>query len=40
MQDHQTAPLTLDLYGHLFPDVVTQGMEAGARAAADGLRTA
>ncbi|MER7451515.1 site-specific integrase [Nocardia beijingensis] len=40
---HKTATLTLDLYGHLFPDdldVVADGMDAGARAAADYLRTA
>ncbi|MEU6833301.1 tyrosine-type recombinase/integrase [Nocardia beijingensis] len=43
MLGHKTAMLTLDLYGHLFPDdldVVAAGMEAGARAAADELRTA
>ncbi|MGW5388287.1 tyrosine-type recombinase/integrase [Nocardia sp. NPDC003963] len=43
MLGHKTAMLTLDLYGHLFPDdldVVAAGMEAGARAAADQLRTA
>ncbi|WSY60376.1 tyrosine-type recombinase/integrase [Nocardia sp. NBC_00881] len=43
MLGHKTAMLTLDLYGHLFPDdlnVVAAGIEAGARAAADELRTA
>ncbi len=43
MLGHKTATLTLDLYGHLFPDdldVVANGMDAGARAAADYLRTA
>ncbi|MBF6195673.1 tyrosine-type recombinase/integrase [Nocardia sp. CDC186] len=43
MLGHKTATLTLDLYGHLFPDdldVVADGMDAGARAAADYLRTA
>ncbi|MET8779837.1 tyrosine-type recombinase/integrase [Nocardia sp. NPDC004654] len=43
MLGHKTATLTLDLYGHLFPDdldTVAVGMDAGARAAADYLRTA
>lgn len=43
MLGHKTATLTLDLYGHLFPDdldAVADGMDAGARAAADYLRTA
>ncbi|WP_280480568.1 tyrosine-type recombinase/integrase [Nocardia cyriacigeorgica] len=43
MLGHKTAMLTLDLYGHLFPDdldTVAAGMEAGAKAAADQLRTA
>ncbi|MET7772410.1 tyrosine-type recombinase/integrase [Nocardia sp. NPDC005366] len=43
MLGHKTAMLTLDLYGHLFPDdldIVAAGMEAGAKAAADQLRTA
>ncbi|QIS01940.1 tyrosine-type recombinase/integrase [Nocardia brasiliensis] len=43
MLGHKTATLTLDLYGHLFPDdldIVADGMEAGAQAAADELRTA
>ncbi|QIS24182.1 tyrosine-type recombinase/integrase [Nocardia terpenica] len=43
MLGHKTAMLTLDLYGHLFPDdldSVAEGMDAGARAAADQLRTA
>ncbi|WP_225729493.1 MULTISPECIES: site-specific integrase [unclassified Nocardia] len=43
MLGHKTATLTLDLYGHLFPDdldTVADGMDAGARAAADQLRTA
>ncbi|PXX66294.1 hypothetical protein DFR70_10340 [Nocardia tenerifensis] len=43
MLGHKTARLTLDLYGHLFPDdldVVAGGMEVGAEAAADELRTA
>ncbi|WP_306359524.1 site-specific integrase [Nocardia sp. CC227C] len=42
MLGHKTAMLTLDLYGHLFPDdldAVAAGMEAGARAAAYELRT-
>lgn len=42
MLGHKTATLTLDLYGHLFPDdldTVADGMDAGARAAADYLRT-
>lgn len=43
MLGHKTATLPLDLYGHLFPDdldTVAAGMDAGARAAADYLRTA
>ncbi|MEU4316625.1 tyrosine-type recombinase/integrase [Nocardia sp. NPDC024068] len=43
MLGHKTATLTLDLYGHLFPDdldSVADGMDRGARAAADSLRTA
>ncbi|WP_327096983.1 site-specific integrase [Nocardia vinacea] len=43
MLGHKTATLTLDLYGHLFPDdldAVADGMDAGARTAADQLRTA
>ncbi|WP_235211303.1 tyrosine-type recombinase/integrase [Nocardia brasiliensis] len=43
MLGHKTATLTLDLYGHLFPDdldTVADGMDAGAQAAADQLRTA
>ncbi|WP_416382012.1 tyrosine-type recombinase/integrase [Nocardia cyriacigeorgica] len=43
MLGHKTATLTLDLYGHLFPDdldAVAVGMDAGARTAADQLRTA
>ncbi len=43
MLGHKTATLTLDLYGHLFPDdldTVADGMDAGAKAAADQLRTA
>jgi integrase len=43
MLGHKTATLTLDLYGHLFPDdldAVADGMDSGARAAADYLRTA
>ncbi|WP_324188669.1 tyrosine-type recombinase/integrase [Nocardia flavorosea] len=43
MLGHKTATLTLDLYGHLFPDdldAVADGMDSGARAAADSLRTA
>lgn len=43
MLGHKTATLTLDLYGHLFPDdldAVADGMDCGARAAADYLRTA
>ncbi|MFF0455265.1 tyrosine-type recombinase/integrase [Nocardia africana] len=42
MLGHKTAMLTLDLYGHLFPDdldTVAAGMDAGAKAAADQLRT-
>ncbi|WP_230329593.1 tyrosine-type recombinase/integrase [Nocardia aurantiaca] len=42
MLGHKTATLTLDLYGHLFPDdldAVAKGMEAGAQAAAYRLRT-
>ncbi|WP_083870512.1 tyrosine-type recombinase/integrase [Nocardia aobensis] len=42
MLGHKTAMLTLDLYGHLFPDdldTVAKGMDAGANAAADQLRT-
>ncbi|WP_083913372.1 tyrosine-type recombinase/integrase [Nocardia concava] len=43
MLGHKTAMLTLDLYGHLFPDdldAVAEAMEAGAQAAAYELRTA
>lgn len=43
MLGHKTAMLTLDLYGHLYPDdldAVAEGMEAGAQAAAYRLRTA
>lgn len=43
MLGHKTATLTLDLYGHLFADdldAVAVGMDAGARTAADRLRTA
>lgn len=43
MLGHKTAMLTLDLYGHLFPDdldAVARGMDEGARTAADQLRTA
>ncbi|WP_411156434.1 hypothetical protein [Nocardia cyriacigeorgica] len=43
MLRHKTATLTLDLYGHLFADdldAVAVGMDAGARTAADRLRTA
>ncbi|MCX4095058.1 tyrosine-type recombinase/integrase [Nocardia sp. alder85J] len=43
MLGHKTATLTLDLYGHLFSDdldPVADAMDAGARAAADQLRTA
>ncbi|UGT41150.1 site-specific integrase [Nocardia yamanashiensis] len=43
MLGHKTAMLTLDLYGHLFPDdldAVAEGMESGAQAAAYQLRTA
>lgn len=43
MLGHKTATLTLDLYGHLFPDdldAVADAMDAGAKAAADQLRTA
>nr|WP_169813056.1 site-specific integrase [Nocardia niwae] len=43
MLGHKTATLTLDLYGHLFPDdldTVADAMDAGAIAAADYLRTA
>ncbi|MFI5720784.1 hypothetical protein [Nocardia sp. NPDC051750] len=43
MPGQETATLTLDLYGHLFPDdpdTAAAGMEAGARAAADQLQTA
>ncbi|MFE3447058.1 tyrosine-type recombinase/integrase [Nocardia sp. NPDC059180] len=42
MLGHKTATLTLDLYGHLFPDdldAVAVGMDVGARTAADRLRT-
>ncbi|MEV0076185.1 tyrosine-type recombinase/integrase [Nocardia neocaledoniensis] len=42
MLGHKTATLTLDLYGHLFDedlDPVAAAMDAGARAAADSLRT-
>ncbi|MFB7724121.1 tyrosine-type recombinase/integrase [Nocardia sp. NPDC056100] len=42
MLGHKTATLTLDLYGHLFPDdldAVADGMDVGARNAADQLRT-
>ncbi|MGA4786766.1 tyrosine-type recombinase/integrase [Nocardia sp. AB354] len=41
MLGHKTATLTLDLYGHLFPDdldTVAAGMDAGAEAAAGQLR--
>lgn len=41
MLGHKTATLTLDLYGHLFPDdldAVAEGMEAGAMLAAGQLR--
>jgi integrase len=43
MLGHKTATLTLDLYGHLFPDdldAVAKGLEIGLKAAADDLRTA
>lgn len=43
MLGHKTATLTLDLYGHLYPDdldAVADGMDIGARNAADQLRTA
>ncbi|MEV5837886.1 site-specific integrase [Nocardia sp. NPDC052112] len=43
MLGHKTATLPPDLYGHLFPDdldTVADGMDEGARAAADQLRTA
>ncbi|TCJ94612.1 tyrosine-type recombinase/integrase [Nocardia alba] len=43
MLGHKTATLTLDLYGHLFADdldTVADAMDAGARSAADELRTA
>lgn len=39
---HKTAVLTLDRYGHLFPDdldAVASAFDAAARTAADGLRT-
>ncbi|MGW5110577.1 tyrosine-type recombinase/integrase [Nocardia sp. NPDC004123] len=42
MLGHKTATLTLDLYGHLFPDdldTVAAAMNAGALTAADELRT-
>ncbi len=42
MLGHNTATLTLDLYGHLFPDdldTVAAVMNAGALTAADELRT-
>ncbi|WP_433561845.1 tyrosine-type recombinase/integrase [Nocardia sp. CA-151230] len=42
MLGHKTVMLTLDLYGHLFPDdpdAVANGMEAGAQAAVYRLRT-
>lgn len=42
MLGHKTATLTLDLYGHLFPDdldAVAAVMNAGGLAAADDLRT-
>ncbi|WP_063713100.1 tyrosine-type recombinase/integrase [Nocardia jiangxiensis] len=42
MLGHKTATLTLDLYGHLFPDdldSVAAAMDAGAISAADELRT-
>lgn len=42
MLGHKTATMTLDLYGHLFDDdldAVAEGMDAGARTAADQLRT-
>jgi hypothetical protein len=40
---HKTATMTLDRYGHLFPDDlgrVADAVEAAAKSAADGLRTA
>jgi hypothetical protein len=43
MLGHKTAMLTSDLYGHLLPDdldTVADGMDAGARTAADQRRTA
>jgi integrase len=39
---HKTATLTLDRYGHLFPDDLGQladAFDAAAKSAADGLRT-
>ncbi|MGW2664664.1 tyrosine-type recombinase/integrase [Nocardia tengchongensis] len=42
MLGHKTAMLTLDLYGHLFPDdldALAAGLESGAQAAAYQLRT-
>ena len=39
---HKTAVLTLDRYGHLFPDdldAVANAFDAAAQTAADGLRT-
>jgi integrase len=42
MLGHKTATMTLDLYGHLYDGdlgPVADGMDAGARAAADELRT-
>ena len=39
---HKTAVLTLDRYGHLYPDdldAVAQRLDEGAREAADRLRT-
>ncbi|MQY22459.1 tyrosine-type recombinase/integrase [Nocardia macrotermitis] len=42
MLGHKTATMTLDLYGHLYEDdldAVAEGMDLGARTAADELRT-
>ncbi|MFF0490858.1 hypothetical protein ACFYTQ_17700 [Nocardia sp. NPDC004068] len=43
MLGHKTATMTLGLYGHLFSDdlaAVAEGMDVGARAAVEQLRTA
>lgn len=39
---HKTATLTLDRYGHLFPDdlgLIADAFDVAAKSAADGLRT-